>query len=388
MNVLLAFDKFKNSLTAQDACRITRDTLAQAHPDWTLESAPLTDGGEGFADILTQQLGGEIRILEVTGPRGKPCQARYGIVDARTVPSEAREMLDAPAEGTIAVIEMAQASGLQSLPESERDPWRTTTYGTGQLIGAAAESGCRMILLGVGGSATNDIGVGALQAIGLEVHDAQGQPLDPASPFMWGTDTRLAGEVWPHIPDIRIACDVTNPLLGPNGATSIYGPQKGLKEEDKNELERAVGNMAKRLCTHCGRDRSAMMMPGAGAAGGIAFGLHVGCDARLIPGFELVGKWLSLHEKLERAGLVVTGEGRFDASSLQGKGPGSVARSALEAHKRVCVFAGALDRHAREFLDDSPHAQGVAISPEDMPLPEALQQGPDLLRQAVEQTLG
>jgi len=379
MRVLIAFDKFKNSMTARQACEVARDTLAEMHPDWDLELAPLTDGGEGFAEILTRQYGGELHTVEVLDPLQEKRPAHYGTLPLEKLPQPLRELLGVPAEGTLGIIEMALASGLELVADADRDPWKTTTYGTGQLIGHAADKGCRAILLGVGGSATNDLGLGALQAIGLEVNTAEGQPVPVAPPCTWDNITRLAGEVWPHIPELRIACDVENPVLGPNGATAVYGPQKGLKPEDFNDLERAMGAMAKKLCAHFEKDRTLMSDKGAGAAGGIAFGLTAGCDARLVPGFDLVTAWLGLEGKRKRADLVLTGEGRFDRSSLQGKGPGTVLQASLAEGQQVAVLAGALDEAASAELKDAAQA----ISPQDMPLEEALRRGPEMLQKAL-----
>jgi len=369
-------------MTAHEACQVAAKVIREKCPYATVQEAPLTDGGEGFADILTSQLGGEMIAVNVTGPRQEEQPARYGIVDCERLPEAARKQLDAPAQGTIAVIEMAQASGLQSLADELRDPWQTTPFGTGQLIVHAADKGVSMILLGVGGSATNDLGVGALQAIGLEANDGAGESIEVAIPSHWEHLARFGGEPWPHIPPIRIACDVANPLLGPNGATAVYGPQKGLRKEDFNALEKQAGAIAKKLCSHFDKPRKLMAEPGAGAAGGIAFGLLVGCDAQLVQGFELVSAWLQLDEKLDQAGLVITGEGRFDASSLQGKGPGTVVKGALESGKEVWILAGSVEASVRDQL---PKATIKSITPEDMPLSEALPKGSQLLAQTLSQ---
>jgi glycerate kinase len=245
---------------------------------------------------------------------------------------------------------MAQASGLDLLEPEQRDPWHTTSYGTGELIGRAAEAHARAILLGIGGSATNDLGLGALEAVGLEFRDTEGAPLHKITPAKFGELARFAGEPWPHLPDLRIACDVRNPLLGPNGATAIFAQQKGMPAGDFPRLEKTVGAMAKKLCAHFDQPKTLMMEPGTGAAGGLGFGLRVACAAKLVPGFALISAWLKLEDRIRCADLVLTGEGRFDASSLSGKAVGALAEMALKHHKKLVVFAGQVDDSAAASL--------------------------------------
>lgn len=340
MHILLAFDKFKDSMTAFEACAIAQETLLKAHPSWEVSVAPLADGGEGFCRILTRALYGDLLVKPVIGPQLEPIKAEIGYVESAKVPPAAKKLLGLPSFGKIAIIEMAQASGLESIPEGARDPWIATSYGTGQLIAEAADAGASAIILGVGGSATIDLGLGALEAVGLEPLDENMNVMDHVLPRDWPRVSRLRGEIWPHIPPLYIACDVQNPLLGPNGAVAVYGAQKGLKPDDAIRFEKGFGEMAKKLCAQFGKERTAMMEPGAGAAGGITFGLNVACDARLVPGFDLVESWLDLKSRVAKADLVVTGEGRFDASSLQGKGPGSILREAARQGKPAKVMAG------------------------------------------------
>ena len=350
MRVLLAFDKFKHALGAAEACAAVAAALRDLAPTDEIDEAPLTDGGEGFAEILTRAAGGKLLRRQVLGPRFAPVEAGYGEVELEKIPAAARARLDVSDHGRLVILEMAQASGLDLLAPAARDPWLTSSYGTGQLLGHAADTSARAVLLGVGGSATNDLGLGALEAVGLEFRGADGAPLTRVTPARFGDILRLAGETWPHLPDLRIACDVANPLTGPNGATAIFGPQKGLAREDFPRLERAVGTMAKKLCAHFDQPRTLMMEKGAGAAGGIAFGLSVACAARLTPGFALVSDWLRLDERVRAANLVITGEGRFDAGSLAGKGPGAVAALALRHGKKLIVLAGAVDEPAAAAL--------------------------------------
>lgn len=380
MRVLIAFDKFKDSLTARQACDVAARTLRGLHPDWRLDLCPLADGGDGFAEILTQSAGGQLPKFPVTGPRGGMVEAVLGLVALDKVPAAARAMLAVARPGeTVAVIEMAAASGLALLPSNLRDPWQATTHGTGQLIRIASELGAVAIVLGVGGSATHDLGLGALSALGLEFRAAEGMKLRPPLPAHWMEMARIEGEVFRSIPPIRIACDVSNPLLGPRGAAAVYGPQKGLIPEDLERLESATAHAASLLCDHCEQPRSLMKVPGTGAAGGISFGLMAAAHAQLLPGFELVSSWLDLDARLAAADLVLTGEGRFDESSLEGKGPGAVAARARALGRPLRIFAGQIT--AQKSPD--PKLELHEITPPGTPLPQALREGSANLAAAV-----
>jgi glycerate kinase len=370
--VLLAFDKFKDALTAQQAGEAVAATLREQHPDWTLDLAPLADGGEGFAAILTQAGNGREVTVVATGPRGERGPAGFGLVPVAAIPPRARTQLQLSAEpargATVAVIEMAAISGLALLSAEHRDPWLTTTFGTGEFMRAAADAGAVAILLGVGGSATSDLGLGALAALGLEFTDAAGRQLSPPIPADWSRIARISGRITTALPPVYIACDVTNPLLGPRGAAAVYGPQKGLRSADLTRLERESARLADLLCQHCGQPPALKDLPGTGAAGGISFGLMAATGAKLLPGFDLVSAWLDLETKLAVADIVITGEGRFDESSLEGKGPGAVAARALALGKTVHVFAGQVTAAGRPGL--ALHA----ITPPGTPLPQALRE--------------
>jgi glycerate kinase len=278
----------------------------------------------------------------------------------------------------MAIIEMATASGLHLLAPEEYDPWQTATYGTGQLIRAAAEAGAGSILLGVGGSATNDLGLGALAALGVEFRGVGGGLIRPPVPASWERIACIGGEVFPAISPLRIACDVTNPLLGPRGAAAVYGPQKGLRADDLVRLERATERMVRLLCDHCGQPPSVADTPGAGAAGGLPFGLMAVAHAYLVPGFELVSAWLDLDARIAAADIVLTGEGRFDESSLSGKGPGAVAAAAAGLGKKVHVFAGTL---ADAVSPPGWHLHPIA--PRDYAPEQARREAAQLLAQSV-----
>lgn len=372
MRVLLAFDKFKDSLSAREACTFAAAALAERHGEWIIDSCPLSDGGEGFAEILTAAVRGQVIGSSIMGPRGDEVQASFGMVPYDRIPAAARALLPpAPerirAAPTIAVIDMASASGLALLELEDRDLWETTTVGTGELLRTATELGAAAILLGVGGSATHDLGLGALAALGFEFASARGDAVFPPIPARWREIQRITGGVNPPLPPIRIACDVSNPLLGARGAAATYGPQKGLRPADLPRLDHESARLALMLSAHCQRPDALMETPGAGAAGGISFGLMTAADAQLVPGFDLVSAWLDIDTRLARADLVITGEGRFDDSSLNGKGPGAVAARALALGKPVHVFAGsATAAHPPANLELH------SISPAGMPLDLAL----------------
>lgn len=382
MKALVAFDKFKDSMGAPEACRVAAEAIRRSGRGCDLDIAPLTDGGEGFARILTEARGGEIRVSEVSGPRSGRIRAEWGLVGLGALEPDLRRWLDISGEGKLAVVEMAQASGLQGLEVGLRDPWRTTTRGTGEVIFEAAATGASAILLGIGGSATNDMGLGALEALGLKFSGPGGDVRDVV-PEKWVQIDRVSGRVM-ALPPIRIACDVSNPLLGPDGAAAVYGPQKGLRAEDLTRMQAEMGRLAGLLCEFAGKGRGPIDEPSSGAAGGIGFGFRVASDARYVPGFELVSRWLRLIPRVEAADVILTGEGRFDPSSLQGKGPGSLCRWAAEAGKPAWVFAGQV---ALELLVEPPRGMPDlrlrAITPAGMGLDEALRKGPELLAAAV-----
>jgi glycerate kinase len=378
MRALIAFDKFKDALSARAACAAAANALRAKHPDWTLDLCPLTDGGEGFAEALTLATSGRLELAEVTGPRGRPLPAPTGIIDWRQVPLAARAILsESPANDRGAVIGLASASGLELLARDQRDPWKTTTFGTGELLARAAPK-AGLILLGVGGSATNDLGLGALAALGFRFQAGNGTPVASPTPDQWERITRIEAPRL-DLPPLCIACDVTNPLLGPRGATATFGPQKGLPPADVPRLEAQMARMAALLCAACGKSFALTETPGAGAAGGLPFGLMAGAGAQLVPGFDLVSAWLDLPARLAAADVLLTGEGRFDATSLQGKGPGSLVAAARRLGRPAHVFAGSLGVPA----DRAFHV----ITPAGLPLAEALPRTAELLAAAVTRVL-
>ena len=385
MRVLVAFDKFKDSVSAPQACAVAAEAISGVRGGWDVDACPLSDGGEGFSGILTQAAGGREGRVDATGPRGARVAATFGIVPVKMIPDRARALLGgavARPEGSVAVVEMACASGLALLAPDMRDLMRASSVGTGQLIKAAAAAGVRAILLGVGGSATHDLGLGALSALGIRYGGAAGEALDPLVPEDWPFLRSLSGGLPAGLPPILIACDVDNPLLGPRGALAVYGAQKGLLPSRAAALEQQTARVAEMVCRHFGRPLELSERPGAGAAGGIAFGLMAAAGATILSGSEVVSSWIDLEDRLSAADMVVTGEGRFDESSLNGKGPGTVVRRALAQGKLVHVFAGqvSLDRRI-------PGLFTHAITPAGMALVDALAGAPALLLESVSRAL-
>ena len=381
--ILAAFDKFKGSLAAQQACDIAGKAVRTRYPDAHVFTTPLTDGGEGFCEILTHAAEGEWIEVRTLNARFEEKLAHFGLVQMEKLPSAAREtLLFEEKVRTVAIVEMAQASDLASLRPHQRNPWETSSVGTGLLLREAANIGADAILLGIGGSATNDLGLGALEALGTEYIGDDGVPILQISPkdFARLDEMDLLSNQLP-LPPIRIACDVENTLLGDQGATAIFGPQKGLPEEQLQEMESAMIFVSKILCEATGKDLSILSTPGAGAAGGLGCGLMLAYDAKFLPGFDLVSQWLDLPAKIEHSDLLLTGEGSFDQSSLLGKGPWALVQQASRLGKKAQVFAGKVTPDILPKLPETVSA--YSITPEDLPLTEAMKQADHLLHQTI-----
>ena len=383
MRVLICFDKFKDSMSAHQAGAIVQAALLETHAGMTTETVALADGGDGFCEIMTRAQKEAPERHSVSGSLGEPVDAQIGWVHGSGLRGPTLSRLQLGANSRIAIIEMAQATGLQSLPPDRRDCWKTTSLGTGELIRMAAKRGADAILLGVGGSSTNDLGLGALEALGLHFCDRDGQPLRLIRPELWPSVAHIEGNLPQNLPPIKIACDVQNPLFGSQGAAAIFGPQKGLKPEDFDRMESLGKKMAWLLCDYLAKPWQLTEAPGSGAAGGITFGLSAACQVELMPGFDLVSQWLDLPGKLDRCDWLITGEGRFDLSSLQGKGPGTLARQALALGKRVSIMAGKIEVTADAFPDGGQNLDLIEISPRDLPLHLALEREPENLRRSV-----
>lgn len=397
MKILIAFDKFKGALNALEACRTAEACLREDHPGADLHLAPLTDGGEGFAAILGDALGGELHTAKVPGPLFKGVDGRFAIVPADRFPARAWERLHFPDSlrgGVVGIIEMASASGYEQLEDDERDPWRTTSYGTGQLMKEAVKAGADALILGIGGSATNDCGAGALEALGVCYYDRELQPVTDVVPAGFKRINSLGSmtHLLDAFPPVRIACDVTNPLLGESGASRIYGPQKGLRAEDMERMERNLRKMGTRILGLVGRNPGEwdqlMAEPGSGAAGGIGFALrHALPDSSFVEGFPLVADLLDLPGQADAADILITGEGRLDASSLSGKGPVGLLRLAGPT-RRVLLLAGSVEPAARDKLTAAhPNLEIIPLSDPDWALEKALRETPDSIRRVLREKL-
>lgn len=326
MKVLIAPLEFKGTLTARQAAEAVARGVRTARPGWELDLLPLSDGGPGMVDaVLAATAGATSHPAEVHDPLGRPIRASWAALP----------------DGT-AVIEMAAASGLARLTPSERDPLRTSTFGTGELVCQALHAGHRRILVGAGGSATNDGGAGALAALGCLLRDASGAEVERGGGGLASAFTLDRTRLRPELQgaELIVATDVTAPLLGPQGATRVFGPQKGASPAVVEALEHALCRFADLVAAAMGRDLRAEA--GMGAAGGLAFGLAAVLGARIAPGFELISELCGLRARLQRADVILTGEGRLDAQTAMGKGPARLAQRA--GRHRTVALVGAVAR--------------------------------------------
>lgn len=383
MKILAAFDKYKDAMPAGRACDAALSGALEALGEsLTLSHAPLTDGGEGFCPILTQAASGYMEHHKVSGPLGEEVDSPLGWVNLERIPESARKLLGLK-NGKLAIIEMASVAGLEQVPNGQRHPKHCTTRGVGELIRIAVAEEADAILLGIGGSATSDLGLGALEALGLQFC-----PSGQVTPAQWPTIEQIKGNIELTIPPIYIACDVDNPLLGPEGAAAVYGPQKGLKPDEIEAFDGATERVAKQLCEFFNKPEYTLRAPGSGAAGGIGFGLNVAFDSNYLAGFELVTAWLDLSRKIKEADLVLTGEGKFDNSSLAGKGPYALLAAAYSSDTSAILLAGLAEEEAAKTVRDRfPGTAVYSITPEGTPLAQALKLAPDFLKQKVSEVL-
>jgi glycerate 2-kinase len=364
MRIVVAPNAFKGSLSALEAATAIGEGIRIALPDADVVLVPIADGGDGTVDALVAATRGERRTLRVRGPLGGPVDAEFGLIDA----------------GSTAVIEMAKAAGLALVPPEKRDPRITTTYGVGELLQHAYDGGARHFIVGIGGSATNDGGAGMAQALGYHLLDETGLELAPGGLALKRLARIHVGGVhagWKGT-EVEVACDVTNPLTGPRGASAVYGPQKGATPEMVAELDAALHHFAEIIRRDLGVDVE--QLPGAGAAGGLGAGMVAFSGARLRPGADLVMKALHLDERLTGAQLVITGEGRLDSQTARfGKGPAAVARHAKNAGIPVVAIGGSVaDETELRLLFDGLEATAV----EPGTLDEAIAQARPLLVRA------
>jgi glycerate kinase len=360
MRILVAPDKFKGSLSASVVAETIARGLRAVWPEADVTCAPIADGGEGFAEALCQALGGEWIRLPVQDPIGREVEGRFAWVETEK----------------LAILEMSEASGLWRLKKEELAPLRANTFGTGQLMRAAIERGAERILVGLGGSATTDGGLGMAAALGYAPYTCDGEPIAPI-PANFLALTRIGVLNAIEMPRIIAACDVQNPLLGPRGTAHVFSPQKGADTETVKTLEMSLENLADvvALDLECDfRDT-----PGAGAAGGIGFGLLSFCGAEMRSGFDLVAEVLHLEERIAESDLVITGEGRLDAQSLEGKGPVGVAQLARKHKKPVLAMAGSvLESEQLTAVFDATY--GIIDQP--VTLGDAMNRAPEFLERA------
>ena len=381
MKIIIAPDSFKGSLTAAEAAEAIAAGVHNARPEAECVLIPLADGGEGTVQALVKATGGRIIRVLATDPLGNRIESYFGVLG----------------DGETAVVEMAAASGLPLVPEQLRDPMVTTTFGTGELIKAALDMGCpdrsgcslsrhRRLILGIGGSATNDGGIGAIEALGGRFKDENGREVGPGGRELSRIRSIDVRELDPRLRDtaVVVACDVDNPLTGPRGASAVFGPQKGATPEMVAALDAGLRNLAEVIRRELGTDIECL--PGAGAAGGLGAAAMAFLDAKLRPGIEIVMEATDFIEQLEGAVLVITGEGRVDAQTLHGKAVMGVLDAARSKGVPVLVLAGSVEPEGYEFLNHG----AIAVVPiaGEMDLEEAFAHAAELLTQAAEQALG
>lgn len=328
MKVVIAIDSFKGSMSSMEAGNAAKEGVLRAMPQAEVVVKPLADGGEGTTDALIEGMGGERVDIRVKGPYGEPVDAHYGYIR----------------EKGLAVMEMAQASGITI--SERKDPMAATTYGVGEMILHALDLGCRSFIIGIGGSATNDGGVGMLKALGCGFLDKEGNDCGEGGAALSrissididGLDKRIAEA------DIRVACDVENPLCGTNGATYIYGPQKGVTEDMKKPLDEAMSNYADVCAEKLGKDMRDVS--GAGAAGGLGFAFISFLGSKLVPGIELIMEATGLETEMKDGDIAITGEGRLDLQTAMGKAPVGVAKLAKKYGLMTMAFAGSVTKEA------------------------------------------
>lgn len=335
MKIVIAPDSFKESLSAVEVAKAIESGFREIFPDAHYVKLPVADGGEGTVEAMVAATHGKVVKVKVTGPLGEPIEAFFGL----------------SGDSNVAFIEMAAASGLESVPQAKRNPLKTTSFGTGELIRHALDHGVKHCIIGIGGSATNDGGAGMVQALGAKLLDTQGQQIGQGGGALKQLSSIDISELDLRIKDCRfeVACDVTNPLTGKNGASAIFGPQKGATPEMVKQLDGYLAHFAKLIKGSLNIDVDSL--PGAGAAGGMGAGLHAFCGAQLRQGIEIVTEALGLEALVKDATLVITGEGRIDSQSINGKVPIGVARVAKRYNKPVIGIGGSLTKDVDVVFD-------------------------------------
>ncbi len=333
MKVVIAIDSFKGSLSSQEAGQAAAAGIKRVFPDAVTQVCPLADGGEGTVETLISGMGGTIRRLSVTGPLGEKVTGRYGVLE----------------DGVTAVMEMADAAGITMVLPEQRNPLYTTTYGVGETIRDAVKEGCRKFIIGIGGSATNDGGVGMLQALGFEFLDGAGKPVAFGAQGLEKLVCIGTGHAMEELADceFHIACDVKNALCGPEGCSAVFGPQKGADDAMIRQMDAWLADYAALAAAAFEGEAVDPDHPGSGAAGGLGFAFRTFLHGSLEPGVELILRETKLEEKLQDADVVVTGEGRLDGQTVMGKAPVGVAALAKKYGKKVVAFSGCVTEDAR-----------------------------------------
>ena len=332
MKAVIAIDSLKGSLTSMEAGHAISDGIRKAYPDAETIVRPLADGGEGTVDALVEGMMGSMQEITVNDPLGRPVSAKYGIIESSKT----------------AIIEMSAAAGITLVTDSERNPLNTTTYGVGEMIKDAIVKGCREFIVGIGGSATNDGGVGMLQALGFGMLDKSGNQVAFGAKGLKDLETITDTNVIPELKGCRfhIACDVTNPLCGDNGCSAVYGPQKGADASMIMNMDKWLSYFA--ALTREKYPHADPKFPGTGAAGGMGFAFLSYTNASLEPGIDLILKETRLEEYIKGADVVITGEGRLDFQTAMGKAPVGVAKLAKKYDIPVIAFAGSVTKDATE----------------------------------------
>lgn len=331
MKVVAAMDSFKGCMSSIQAGQAAAEGIRRVYPDAQITVQPLADGGEGTVEALVNGMGGTMQRVEVTGPLGAPVQCEYGVLPG----------------GKTAILEMAGAAGITLVPPEKRDPLKTTTYGVGEVIRDAIGKGCRRFVIGIGGSATNDGGVGMLQALGYGFLDAEGRQVPLGAQGLEHLAQITDTFVLPELAEcrFRMACDVTNPLCGAQGCSAVYGPQKGADSFMIPQMDRWLANYAALAAQHF--PKADPRQAGTGAAGGLGFAFLTFTDAVLESGVKIVLEETGLEDHIRQADVVLTGEGRMDGQTAMGKAPVGVARLAKKYAKPVIAFCGSAAREAR-----------------------------------------
>jgi len=364
MHILIAPDSFKGSLSAHEAASAIERGVLQALPDATVVRHPVSDGGEGLVSVVTPVLGGRMMTTIVSGPLpGQRVDARWGL----------------SADGSVALIEMAEAAGLQLVPLDGRDPKITTTYGVGELIKAALDAAISSVIIGIGGSATNDGGAGMAQALGVRFFDSSGNPvgrggaalLNVAGVDIGGKDPRLAGV------EVLVACDVQNTLCGEQGSSVVYGPQKGATPADVSLLDKALEQYGTMIHSEMGID--VLEIPGGGAAGGLGAGLVAFCAGTLMRGIDLVLRVTKFDERVRESDLVITGEGKIDRQTYYGKALSGVIERAHRFNVPVVAVVGRVEGERELFVNNESFADLETLVDSQTTEADAIRNAPLLL---------